>query len=127
MKKLSPVLHGILDYFTVLFLLFSPSLFNMQTTGSLFTYVLAIVHLLLTALTDFPAGFFKIVPLKIHGLIEIIVSVVLVVVAIWFRLSGDDVSFYFYLTFACVLFAVWLLSDYEPVPGEVTETFSKPE
>ena len=41
MKKLSPVAHGILDYFTVLFLLVSPSLFEMQYSGSEFSYALA--------------------------------------------------------------------------------------
>ena len=101
MKKLSPRVHGILDYFTVLFLLLSPSLFDMQTPGSVFTYVLAIVHLVLTLLTDFPAGVFKVVPLKIHGLIEIIVSIALIAIAVWFRRSGDNVSFYYYLFFHC--------------------------
>lgn len=116
MKRLSPQIHGILDYVTVLFLLFSPALFKLQPTGSVFTYVLAIVHLILTVLTDFPAGAFKLVPLRIHGLIEIIVSMALVAFAVWFRLSGDAVSFYYYMIFAFVLFIVWLISDYRPAP-----------
>ena len=126
MKKLSPRVHGVLDYLTVLFLLFSPSLFNMQTTGSEFTYVLAIVHLILTAITNFPVGVFKVVPLKIHGLIEIVVSITLIAVAVWFKRSGDDISFYYYLIFAFVLFIVWLISDYKPASHEMTEKFSKP-
>ena len=126
MKKLSPRVHGILDYFTVLFLLLSPSLFDMQTPGSVFTYVLAIVHLILTLLTDFPAGVFKVVPLKIHGLIEIIVSIALIAVAVWFRRSGDNVSFYFYLIFAIILFIVWTTSDYKSGLREIVEKELKP-
>ena len=57
MKKLSPVVHGILDYFTVLFLLVSPSLFEMQHNGSQFSYALAVVHLALTLSTGFQASF----------------------------------------------------------------------
>lgn len=121
MKKLSPGIHGALDYVTVLCLLFSPSLFDMQGTGSIFTYVLAIVHLILTLLTDFPAGVFKIISLKIHGLIEIIVSIALIGVAVWFRSSGDNISFYYYLIFAGILFFVWSISDYKPAAGEMTE------
>ena len=121
MNKLSPRVHGILDYFTVLFLLFSPSLFEMQTTGSVFTYVLAIVHLILTVLTDFPAGALKIIPLKLHGLIEIVVSIALIVVAVWFRSSGDNISFYYYFIFAVILFIVWTTSEYKPVLREIDE------
>ena len=115
MKKLSPELHGILDYITVLFLLVSPTLFEMQTASKAFTYTLAIVHLVLTLFTDFRAGVFKIIPLRIHGLIEIIVAVALIVIAIWFRISNDNVSFYFYLTFAVILFIVWTISEYRVV------------
>ena len=121
MKKISPRIHGALDYITVLFLLFSPSLFDMQSTGSVFTYALAIVHLILTLLTDFPAGVFKIIPLKIHGLIEITVSIALIVVAVWFKSSGDNISFYYYLIFAGILFIVWSISDYKPALRETTE------
>ena len=121
MKKISSRVHGILDYFTVLFLLFSPSLFDMQTTGSVFTYVLAIVHLILTVLTDFPAGAIKIIPLKLHGLIEIMVSIALIFVAVWFRSSGDNVSFYYYLIFAIILFIVWTASEYKSPLREIDE------
>ena len=126
MTKLSPKIHGTLDYITVLFLLFSPSLFDMQTTGSLFTYVLAIVHLTLTVLTDFPAGVFKVVPLKIHGIIEIIVSIGLIGIAVWFRSMGDNVSFYYYLIFAIILFIVWTTSEYKSPLHETDEKDLKP-
>ena len=126
MKKLSPRVHSILDYFTVLFLLLSPSLFDMQTLGSVFTYVLAIVHLVLTLLTDFPSGVFKVVPLKIHGLIEIIVSIALIAIAVWFRRSGDNVSFYYYLIFAVILFIVWTTSEYKSGLREIDAKDLKP-
>jgi hypothetical protein len=126
MKNLSPRVHGVLDYITVLFLLLSPSLFNMQTTGSMFTYILAIVHLLLTLFTDFPLGAFKIIPLKLHGLIEIVVSIALIVVAVWFRSSGDNVSYYYYLIFAIILFIVWTTSEYKSVLRETDAKDLKP-
>jgi hypothetical protein len=126
MKKLSLRAHGVLDYVTVLFLLLSPSLFDMQTTGSVFTYILAIVHLILTLFTDFPPGVFKIIPLKLHGLIEIVVSIGLIVVAVWFRSSGDNVSFYYYLIFAIILFIVWTTSEYKSVLREIDAKDLKP-
>ena len=77
---MSSQVHGILDYLTVVILLISPSLFEMGSKASLFTYTLAIIHLVLTFFTDFEAGAIKIVSFKIHGMIEIIVSIVLILV-----------------------------------------------
>lgn len=117
MKIISTVFHGILDYVTVLFLAISPSLFDMTSPAAVFTYALAGIHLLLTALTNFEMGIFKIIPLKIHGAIELIVSVFLVIVAVLFYMSDDKISFYFYLVFAIVLFIVWVASSYTTSPG----------
>ena len=119
MKKLSPRIHGIVDYFSVLFLLISPQLFEMENNGSAFAYILAIVHLLLTLFTNFQAGVFKIIPLKIHGLIELLVSIGLAGIAIWFRNVGEFVSFYFYLVFSVALIIIWLVSEYSPVPPKI--------
>ena len=112
MNKLSAEAHGILDYVTVLLLFVSPTVFQFHKIGSVFTYTLAAVHLLLTLSTDFRAGIFKFIPLRVHGLIEITVSIVLVGVAGWFKISGDTAESYFYLIFSIVLFIVWVASDY---------------
>ena len=112
MKKLSPEVHGILDYVTVLFLFVSPNLFEMERPGSVLSYALAIVHLLLTLSTNSPVGVLKIISLRIHGLIELIVSIGLLTVAISFKILGYSVSFYFYLIFSVFLFIVWVASEY---------------
>lgn len=117
MKKLSAGIHGILDYVTVLILLISPSVLNMQTFGENFTYALGSIHLVLTLCTNFKAGVFKIVPLKIHGLIEVIVAAALIVISIGFGFSGNTICFYYYLVFSVLLFMIWLLTDYHTVPG----------
>ena len=114
MRRLSPRVHGIMDYITVLFLVLSPQLFEMQFIATVFTYSLAFIHLALTLLTDFEMGLFPIVPLSVHGAIELLVSILLVAVAIAFRFSNDVISFYFYLICAAVLFIVWVFSSYNP-------------
>jgi uncharacterized membrane protein YhaH (DUF805 family) len=112
MTRLSPKVHGVLDYLTVLFLALSPYLFSMSSAAAVFTYMLAAVHLLLTLFTNFAAGVVRVVPLRVHGAIEFCVSFLLIVVANWFRTHNDLFSFYYYLVFAVVLFIVWLLSSY---------------
>lgn len=117
MKLLSEKLHGVLDYATVLFLALSPSVFNMQANATLFTYSLAFVHLVLTIFTNFEMGIFRVVPFYIHGIIEISVSVLLVVVSFMFFMYHDNTSFYFYLIFAVALFIVWCMSNYALTPS----------
>jgi len=113
MKLLSPKLHGILDYVTVVFLALSPSLFNMQSLAGNFTYMLAFIHLILTLITNFEMGVFRVVPLYIHGIIELCVSILLVAISFLFFIYHDNTSFYYYLIFALVLFLVWCVSEYK--------------
>jgi hypothetical protein len=112
MKLINSKLHGIIDYAVVAFLLLAPALFSLPQTTSLFTYVLAGIHLTLTAGTRFEYGIFKIVPLKIHGIIELIVSIALVAAAFVLGTIDGNPSRLFYLLFAAAVFATWLLTDY---------------
>jgi hypothetical protein len=113
MKILSPKAHGILDYVTVFFLALSPLLFEMGSTGSYVAYALAFVHLCLTLLTRFELGVIRIIPLWLHGMIELCVSILLLIATLWLRIWGDIGSFYFYTVFSVVLFFVWFISDYK--------------
>jgi hypothetical protein len=113
MKKLSSKVHGIIDYAVIIFLWLSPTLFALSSTTSLFTYVLGSIHLALTITTDFEMGLFRIVPLKIHGLIELFVSVALVVVAFVLGNIDGSKSMTFYLIVAAAIFATWLITDYK--------------
>lgn len=115
MKLLSQKHHAILDYLTVLFLALSPLVFNMQLTGEILTYTLALVHLVLTLFTNFELGIFRVIPLYVHGVIEISVALLLIVVSFLFFIHRDNTSFYFYLVFGVVLFMVWAISDYKSV------------
>lgn len=94
-------------------------MFEIENIGSAFAYILAIVLFLLTLFTNFQAGVFKIIPLKIHGLIELLVSIGLAGIAIWLRNVGEFVSFYYYLVFSVALIIIWFVSEYRPVPRKV--------
>lgn len=113
MKIISPKAHGILDYLTVIFLFAAPTLFKMEGNLCTFTYVLAGIHLLLTALTNFEPGIIKVIPFRIHGLIELAVSVALIAVAFWFSSNGSELGFYFYIGLAVVILIVFLLTDFK--------------
>ena len=116
MKIISSKVHGVLDYLTVIFLFAAPTLFKMEGTLCTFTYALACIHFLLTALTDFEVGIFKVIPFRIHGLIEMVVSVALIATAFWFNSKGSELGFYFYIGLAGVILIVFLLTNFKGFP-----------
>ena len=112
MKIISPNVHALLDYVTVIFLLASPAIFDMEEPLSTFTYMLAGIHFILTILTDYKFGLIKVIPFKIHGLIEVIVAVGLAVIAFWFNDYEYDLGYYFYLSLAVIFMIVFVLTDF---------------
>ncbi|CAN5519029.1 hypothetical protein BH10BAC4_BH10BAC4_20150 [soil metagenome] len=81
MKILNSKVHGIIDYIVVIFLWLSPTLFGLTSPISTLVYALGGVHLLLTVLTDFPYGVVKVVPLKLHGWVELLVAIRAIVIS----------------------------------------------
>lgn len=116
MKIISSKLHGIIDYLFSTFLLLSPTLFQMEGNLCTITYSLGAAHLLITSLTDFEVGLIRLIPFRIHGLIEIIVSVSLAALAFWFFNTGSEFGFYFYMALAVVIMLVFILTDFKTVP-----------
>lgn len=84
----------------------------MTGAAGFLAYALAIIHLAMTLVTDFPLGAAKIIPFKIHGLIERVVGPALLLVPFLFGLTGA--AFVFYLLMGIVIIIVGLLTDYEP-------------
>lgn len=120
--KLNSKIHGAIDYFTVLFLVLSPTLFSMKDLTATFTYVLAAIHLLLTITTKFEFGLIKIIPFNIHGIIELIVSIVLIGVAFYLGSHEGELSRNFYLSFAIVVFVTWMITDYKNSSDELSRS-----
>lgn len=111
MKIISDTTHGILDYVTVVLFALAPSLLGLTGTAALISYALAVIHLAMTVLTDMPLGVIKIIPIKLHALVELVVGPVLVVgaLALPTLFAGGQA---FFVAAGVVIFAVWLLSNY---------------
>ncbi|HXH99165.1 MAG TPA: hypothetical protein VNI52_02770 [Sphingobacteriaceae bacterium] len=111
--KLNSKIHGAIDYAVVIFLLLSPTLFGLPGTTAIFTYVLAVIHLLLTVTTNFEYGLIRIIPFSVHGIIELIVSFVLIGVAFYLGNIEGDLARNFYLSIGAAVFLTWLMTDYK--------------
>jgi hypothetical protein len=115
MKIINAKVHGILDYIVVAGFLAAPSLFGLMGLPALIAYVLAGVHLTLTLLTAFPGGAVKVIPFKVHGLIELIVGPCLMVLPFVLGFTEQAPAAAFYAYGGILIFVVWLLTDYKKV------------
>ncbi len=112
MKVISSKVHGVLDYLTVIFLILSPSIFNMDDGLRTCTYVLAGLQLIVSILTDYEPGLIKVIPFKVHGLIEMAAAVILAIIAFLFLHNDSETGFYFYLVLAVIYLIVFILTDF---------------
>jgi hypothetical protein len=81
MKPISLTLHGAIDYLAVLIFAATPALIGLSGWPAMLSYALAGVHLLMTLLTDFPAGVVKVIPIVLHQWVERIVGPALIILA----------------------------------------------
>jgi hypothetical protein len=112
MKFITPKLHAVIDYLVVVFLLASPMIFGMTGNLALCTYALGIVHFMLTIFTNFSGGAFKIIPLAVHGFIELIVGIALIIIASTL-LKDAPLGKPFYMGFGIAVLVVFLFTDYK--------------
>lgn len=122
MNKLPPAIHGILDYVIVVYFLLAPALFTLTPTVATISYLLGTVHLMITLFTKFTLGIKKIIPFRIHGFVELIVAILLIVMP---ALMGESVTFYdslFFILTGVALLLIWILSRYK----QIQETEKKP-
>jgi hypothetical protein len=110
-------MHGIIDYLLIVFVFASPTLFKMEGLLGTITYTLAAVHLLVTVLTNFEPGLIKVIPFRIHGLLEIVITITLAVLSFWFYNNGTNFGFYYYMVLAIAIMIVFILTDFKSVPA----------
>lgn len=81
MKPISLTVHGVIDYLAVVIFAAAPAVIGLSGWPAALSYALAGVHLLMTLLTDFPAGVIKAIPIVLHQWVERIVGPVLIILA----------------------------------------------
>jgi hypothetical protein len=114
MKKLKFVndaIHGVLDYGVVAVFALAPSLLGITGPSAALCYLLALVHLLVTILSDMPFGVKKLIPMLWHGHLELVVGLALVI-APWVFSDLLASGQLFFTLMGAVIFFVWASSNY---------------
>ena len=101
-----------LDYATVAAFLNAPMVFGFHGIPAAIVYWMAGIHLLMTGCTDFPLGVFKWIPFRIHGVIELLAGIFLLVAPWVFGFAQDSSARNFFLAIGIVVLVVVALTDY---------------
>ena len=112
MRILGPVSHGVIDYLMVILIAAGPSFAGFSGRQATFCYLLAAVHLLVTIITRFPLGVTKTLPFALHGAIEIVVAVFLVILPWLANFSAGVSSRNFFVMIGLLMLFIWLLTDF---------------
>jgi hypothetical protein len=114
-KILNPKIHGYLDYGVVILFLAAPTIFGSTGIPAIIAYTLAVVHLLVTAITAFPLGIVQLLPLQFHGAIELVVAFTLIALPWILGFVANLAARNFYIAVGVLIFAVWLVTDYKAI------------
>src|ERR1700730_3606903 len=109
MKPISLTVHGAIDYLAVVIFAGAPAIIGLSGWPAALSYALAGIHLLMTLLTDFPAGVIKVIPIVLHQWVERIVGPVLVILAF---VLMTQIARAFFVAMGVIIFAVERLTAY---------------
>lgn len=113
MKVISPRMHGMLDYGTILLFALAPTLFNLDGPYATACYVLAAGYLVVTLLTDFPMGIAHMIPFPVHGGLELVSGLALLAVPFLFGFHNDnETARNFFMGMGILFLGSWMLTDW---------------
>ncbi len=118
LKVLSPRLHGLLDYVVVALFALGPTIFGFGGTAATVAYVVAGIHLSLTVLTAFPMGLVKVIPFKVHGVLEVGALVGITAAPWMFGFGDSNTPRNFFLAAGALIAGVVVLTDYHTTESE---------
>jgi hypothetical protein len=104
--------HGVIDLVAIAAFLLGPLLFGLGGSPAAISYTLGVVHLVVTLLTRYPLGVRKIIPFPVHGILELIVGVFLLILPSIGGYAPGSPARRFYLIVGGFLLVVWALTNY---------------
>jgi hypothetical protein len=111
-RFLGPRIHGILDLILVVVLVLGSIAVGLGGSPLAIALTLAAVHLLLTLFTDFPPGAVKRIPFFVHGIVELIVGIGLLLLPSFAGYGPGSPARRFYLAVGAAILVVWALTAY---------------
>lgn len=122
LRSIGAVSHGIIDYLMVIILAIGPGVAGFSGKQAVFCYILAAVHFFMTVLTRFPLGAAKIIGFPLHGAIEALVAILLIVLPWMANFFRGVNSRNFFLAIGVLIGVIALLTNYRGVTSSTTSS-----
>lgn len=110
MKFITKRIHAYLDYPVAIALIALPFLLNLGSSNPVALYlsvVTGVAAFILTILTDHHLGLIKVIPYKVHLIVDFLVAVTFIIAPFILSFKGID-AYYYWLNAAAVLAVVSL-------------------
>lgn len=117
-KVLDPKIHGILDYALAILFLIAPAVFGFTDIAATLSYIIGVVYVGTSLLTQYPLGLFKLIPFPIHGALESGMAVLWIFMPWLFNFSENDAARNFFVAAGVGLLVVVLFTNYKAIPGK---------
>ena len=111
-RSIGAIAHGVIDYAMVIIFAIGPTVAGFHGKQATICYALAVVHFLLTLVTRFPLGVLKTIPFPLHGGIEIVVALLLLVLPWLANFSAGVHSRNFFVLIGLLIAIIFALTDY---------------
>lgn len=119
MRTIGAWSHGIIDYVIVILLAIGPSVAGFAGRQATLAYVLAAVLFALSVLTRYPLGIAKHVGFVMHGVVELMLGILLLILPWIANFARGVKSRDFYVAMAVLMLVVWALTDFRNIRGRV--------
>lgn len=119
MKVLSPRAHAPIDYLLVALFGLAPTLFGFAGIAALLSYVIAVGVLMMSMLTRYPLGVFKVIPFPVHGYVELAAVPLLMAAPFLFGFDEREIARNFFVLTGAAYAVVWLVTDYAAAETDV--------
>jgi hypothetical protein len=125
MKFLDPRTHGLLDYLAVLILALAPAVLGFEGTPALVCYLVALTHLVVSLLTAYPLSIATIIPFPLHGAIQLLLGIVLVLAPSLLSFSPFDNARPFFAVMGLLLGLLFACTNYKAAPDPYRSYFGR--
>ena len=113
MKVLSPVAHGVIDIAFITVLAMAPIVLDLVPVVDTACYVMAGGYLLLTLMTDFRYGLFRVVPYPVHGWLDLLTGIALLIAPFVLDFEAGSAERNLCLALGAVSVITWFLTDWK--------------
>jgi len=120
LRSIGALAHGIIDYLMVIILVIGPGVAGFSGKQAIFCYLLAAVHFIMTVLTRFPLGAVKIIGFPLHGAIEALVALLLIVLPWMANFFSGVHSRNFFIAIGLLIGLIALLTNYRGITTSST-------